>query len=278
MRQKNKAFTLVELLVVIGIIALLVSILLPALQKARSAAETVHCASNMKQLAQGVIMYATDEHGFYPNNDAVFANPNNPAAYISFPWWTKEVMGRYVQNTSRLPVYTNTRVLFCPSVQFATTSAPTGYWGSEFGIGYNATSSVNKNYLYPRAVAPNDPNPAATAAAYAAYNPFCARMGRVRYAWKVLIIADVNGATPDKPGNRFEQLYNAQYPVYAANPPNEAVSYRHGGMRCNVAFLDGHVTSYQAKTPDNYSANTHKNEGLHAAFLANELTYVAAGP
>jgi len=84
---QRPAFSLVELLVVIGILALLIGLLLPALSRARRQARVVQCASNMRTLAQGLHLYASENRAFPPNG--YFGNPLGVGQF----WWDPERVG-----------------------------------------------------------------------------------------------------------------------------------------------------------------------------------------
>jgi len=113
--KRNRAFTLVELLVVIGIIAVLISLLLPALNKARESANRVACASNIRQLGMALVMYGGDNRNWLP-----IPSSDNGGATMEmvrgnpWPWPT----GTYTPNLYEIynRGYIKTRQVFrCPS-------------------------------------------------------------------------------------------------------------------------------------------------------------------
>lgn len=112
-------FTLVELLVVIGIIALLISILLPSLNAARRAANVVACASNMRQIAQAMLLYSADNKG-----RLIPMRVTGSAIYPNGFFWTNElVRNRYITApncvlTASTFDYKRTSVFRCPQANF----------------------------------------------------------------------------------------------------------------------------------------------------------------
>jgi len=153
-RPDRSAFTLIEVLVVVAIIALLAAVLLPSLRRARDQAKAVVCLANMKSVGNGISFYNQDSKKYLPPYRFIRPRPGlYPVPHMmNMPDWTAVISYKYLHN--------NYEVFECPSDDFIVSTSPAFKRGPSPDL---VTSSPNIFYSYAiNAVFPKQKRPITT--------------------------------------------------------------------------------------------------------------------